>query len=187
LSAELLAELAKQWDTPSPVRRALAHKRLVENVMIGEPSREDDEYFAPLVLDERCETLADHLTGQHIPSVALIEAARQTWTAVTEKYFHLGTATRFVVEALSSRFLRFVFPLPATLGYRVLGHERDHIQQRFHGTVVIRQAGAVAADFNVRFRVITEKFGTKYEAMAARQALVTYRSTENNVMEVGQK
>jgi hypothetical protein len=174
LSAEVLAGLA----APTPVRQELTHKRLAKNVMIGEPHTVDDGYAAPLLLDERCETLEDHLTGQHIPAVALTEAARQTWTAVTELYFPTGPRpTRFVIDELSSRFHSFVFPLPATLVYRVLEHERDPVQQRFHATVTVRQAGTDAAEFDVRFRVVLEKIGVKQEFLAARQALA--RSTND--------
>jgi hypothetical protein len=174
LSADVLAGLA----APVPVRQELTHKRLAKNVMIGEPYTVDDGYAAPLLLDERCETLEDHLTGQHIPAVALTEAARQTWTAVTEMFYPSGPRpTRFVIDELSSRFRCFVFPLPATLFYRVLAHERDAVQRRFHAEITVHQSGVDAAQFDVRFRVVLEKIGVKQEFLAARQALA--RSTND--------
>ncbi|MFJ5532628.1 AfsA-related hotdog domain-containing protein [Streptomyces sp. NPDC093261] len=172
LSAELLAELDKQWPAQRPAPLELTHKQRMKNVMVGEPTRVDGRYEAPLVLDERCETLEDHLTGQHIPAIALTEAARQTWTAVTEKFFPTGLGpARFVIDDFHASFHAFVFPLPATLTYEVVEHEPGAVQHRFHSVVRVRQSGAVAAQIEVRFRLVAEKLVDKQEAMAARQAV----------------
>ncbi|GHE14464.1 AfsA-related hotdog domain-containing protein [Streptomyces alanosinicus] len=172
LSAELLAELDKHWSAQRPAPLELTHKRRMKNVMVGEPTRADDCYEVPLVLDERCETLEDHLTGRHIPAVALTEAARQTWTAVTERFFPTGLdPARFVIDDFHASFHAFVFPLPATLGYEVLEHEPGTVQHRFHSMVRVRQSDAVAAEIEVRFRVVAEKLADKQEALVARQAV----------------
>jgi len=183
LSGRLLAELAKHWDVPVPARRELTHKRSAENVLIGEPSPVDGVWTAPLVLDERNEVLADHITGQHVPAVALIEAARQMWTAVTELRYPPDGPSRFVIEQLRSRFDTFVFPLPATVRYRLIAHEQGPVGQRFHASLAISQRGVVAAEFDVNYRVIAGKLSAKQEAMAARQALTEVRSTSDSVME----
>ncbi|WBO63437.1 AfsA-related hotdog domain-containing protein [Streptomyces camelliae] len=178
LSAELLAELGKHWPVPMPAPRELTHKRLMKNVMVGEPSRAGDHYEIPLVLDERCETLEDHLTGRHIPAVALTEAARQSWTAVTERFLPTGLdPARFVIDDFHASFRAFVFPLPATLTYEVLEHEPGTMQHRFHSVVRVRQSDTVAAEVEVRFRVVAGKLADKQEAMAARQAVVTHLRT----------
>ncbi|QUQ66625.1 AfsA-related hotdog domain-containing protein [Kutzneria sp. CA-103260] len=179
LSGELLAELAKRWDVPAPARRELTHKRAAKNVMIGEPSLVDGVWTAPLVLDERNEVLEDHITGQHVPAVALIEAARQMWTAVTELRYPPSAPSRFVIEQLRSRFDTFVFPLPTVVRYHLVAHEQGPVGQRFHATLTISQRGAVAAEFDVHYRVIVSKIGAKQEAMAARQALTDVKSTSD--------
>ncbi|MFI9648083.1 AfsA-related hotdog domain-containing protein [Streptomyces sp. NPDC052040] len=171
LSAELLAEMDQHWPTATPAPLELTHKRRMRNVMVGEPERSGDHYEVPLVLDERCETLEDHLTGRHVPAVALTEAARQAWTAVTERFFPTGLdPARFVVDTFRASFHGFVFPLPATLVYEVLEHEPSAVQHRFHSMVRVRQSGAVAAEIEARFRVVAERLADKQEAMAARQA-----------------
>lgn len=40
-----------------------------------------------LMLNDRCAEMSDHVTGQHLQGMILIEAARQMTLAVTEMYF----------------------------------------------------------------------------------------------------
>lgn len=165
--------LPAQGRAPEPVKRAVTHKAHDKNVLIGEIERVDaDRYRAPLVLDERVEVLEDHLTGLHIPAVTLLEAARQTWTAVTERFLIAAEpATRFVIAHVNSMFLNFVFPLPAHLEYRMVRHDEGPVGHVIGCTVEIHQAGRVAARFEAEIRVIPEVFAAKQEVMAARQTL----------------
>lgn len=160
---------------PPPVAagRGLTHKHDRCNVLIGEPVRVTATAFvADLVVDERTETLADHLTGQHIPGIALTEAARQMWTAVTEKYLlDPDTRTRFVLNELRSVFHSYVFPLPATVRYDLLDHERTPVGDRFRCRVTIRQGERVAAEVDGTYHVVMAKISAKQEAMAARRAV----------------
>lgn len=160
---------------PIPVRadRRLTHKRAAKNVMIGPPRRlADDRFVVDLMVDERNEVLEDHLTGQHIPAVALTEAARQTWTAVTEE-FHVepGAEVRFVVTSITGSFDRYVFPLPAILDYELLGRESTAGGEAFACRITVRQNGAVAAEIHGRYRTIWERLCAKQESIAARQAV----------------
>jgi hypothetical protein len=153
--------------------RAVTHKRYASNVMIGPPAqRATDEFTADLMIDDRCELLADHLTGQHIPAVTLMEAARQMWTAVTECFYRDGPhETHFVVGALSGQFRHFVFPFAATLCYQLLGHEVTAVGQLFRCRIGVEQNGRRAADIASSYRVIPAEVGEKHEARAARQVL----------------
>ena len=81
-------QVAAVGDIPTFVEKHLTHKHNPKNIMIGAPMRmAADRFVADLLIDERTEVLEDHLTGRHIPGIALMEAARQTWTAVTEMFF----------------------------------------------------------------------------------------------------
>ncbi|MFD7657445.1 AfsA-related hotdog domain-containing protein [Actinosynnema sp. NPDC059797] len=155
------------------VDKRLTHKRDPRNVLIGEPQQVDDRTFtAPLVVDENTETLDDHLTGQHIPAIALTEAARQTWTAVTEKFLVDGTdRTRFVINDFASSFHSYVFPLPTALVYRLLEVRNSPVGRTFRCRVEFVQSDAVAAVVSAEYRVIPERFSEKQEAMAARAAV----------------
>jgi hypothetical protein len=181
LSADQLRQLSRYVDLgaclltpagPVPVHadRALTHKRYAGNVMIGSPERDgEDGFTADLLIDDRCELLADHLTGQHIPAVALLEAARQMWTAVTERFYRDGTQPmRFILDSTSARFAQLVFPIAATLRYRLLSRAEDPGGQRFRCRIELGQSGRRAADIEGTYRVISSELGEKH---AARHAL----------------
>ncbi|MEV6113650.1 AfsA-related hotdog domain-containing protein [Streptomyces sp. NPDC052109] len=165
--------LIRQGEVPAHVEQGLTHKHDARNVLIGPVERTaEGTYRAPLLLDERVEVLADHLTGLHIPAVTLLEAARQTWTVVTEQFLlDPGPATRFVISSVSSAFHRFVFPLPATVEYRLRGREATPVGESLAFTVTILQGGETAAVFEAEIRVIPLRFAEKQEVMAARLAV----------------
>ena len=165
--------LATQDQVPLPVERKVTHKVYDKNVLIGELEEVGEgRYRTPLVLDQRVEVLEDHLTGLHIPAVTLLEAARQTWTAVTERYLiEPEPKSRFVITHVNSTFLNFVFPIPAHLEYRLARREQGPVGHVIGFTVEVQQTGKIAARFEAEIRVIPEVFAAKQEAMAARQTL----------------
>lgn len=160
---------------PTRARRDITHKHEGRNVMIGPPRRAGEaDFVADLVIDERNEVLEDHLTGQHIPAVALIEATRQMWTAVTEQFLLAGDApTRFVVASVGGRFERYVFPLPATLELQVVERERGPVGEVFRTRTLVRQLGTTAAEIESEYRVVPEALSAKQESLAARAAIRT--------------
>lgn len=175
LSAGQLRELKERTalDVQLPAERHLTHKHDDKNVLIGDVRETAlGVYAAPLLLDERVEVLDDHLTGQHIPAVTLMEAARQTWTVAIERYVVTGDEpTRFVIGSIRSSFSSFVFPLPATIEFRVAHQGTSPAGTSVDCLLTIRQGERVAAEFEVDIRVIPETVAVKQEAMAARQAV----------------
>jgi hypothetical protein len=172
-------------DCTIPVRadRWLTHKHDLKNVMIGRPERlPDGRFVVDLVVDERNEMLEDHLTGQHIPAIALTEAARQTWTAVTTaNYLEGKDDVRFLVSSVASSFHRYVFPLPATLCYELLSRTATAVGQTFECRVTVLQGGELAATIDAGYRTIWEPLCARQEAMAARQAMVDGLSRSHHV------
>lgn len=175
LSAAQLRELRDLTtaEVPLPVERRLTHKHDEKNVLIGDLRQTGpDTYAAPLLLDERVEVLEDHLTGQHIPAVTLLEAARQTWTVAIEQHVLTDEApTRFVIGSIRSTFHSFVFPLPATVEFRLTGHRSSPVGASVDCLLTVRQGERAAAEFEVNIRVIPQAVAVKQEAMAARQAV----------------
>jgi A-factor biosynthesis hotdog domain len=165
---------------PTPADRRLTHKHDRRNTLVGSPERlAGDHFVAPLVVDGRTETMSDHITGQHLPAITLTEAARQTWTAVTEEFL-LGDVVephRFVVVSLRSVFDRYVFPLSATLHYRLLAHDVSNLGHQFRCRVEVEQNGAVAAAVDSEYRVVPEAVSAKQESLVARRALTTHLAT----------
>ncbi|MEU8997488.1 AfsA-related hotdog domain-containing protein [Streptomyces caniferus] len=162
---------------PAHAEQRLTHKHKQRNVLVGPVGQIGERRFvADLVLDERVEVLEDHLTGQHIPAITLLEAARQLWTVVTEQFFLTGTdRTRFVIGSVDSSFHSFVFPMSATLSYELLAHTRTPVGTVFRCRVGFHhgEATAPAAEVEAEYRVIPEKISAKQEALAARQAVAS--------------
>ena len=103
------------------------HKTLRENVMISQPKVIRDGLFVSrLMIDDRCAEMSDHLTGQHVQGVVLIEAARQMGLSVSEHFF-LSNEERFkryfVLNNLDVQFQQFVFPLEVEMRCIVLEHK----------------------------------------------------------------
>lgn len=103
---------------------ALTHKTSDSNVMISDPKWiAEDCYESQLMLDDRCSDMSDHLTGQHIQAMVLVEAARQLNTAVCEKFLidEAGRANiGLVLDQLETRFKRYIYPCPVTLRYELV-------------------------------------------------------------------
>lgn len=159
---------------PTVAGRRLTHKHDPKNAMIGHPTQlARDSFVADLIIDERTETLEDHLTGQHIPAIALTEAARQMWTAVTEEFLleRDGQAKRFVVISIASTFRSYVFPLPATVAFELLDRARTGAGEAFTCRIEVRQGTGVAVEIRGEYRVVPEAVSNKQESMAARRAL----------------
>ncbi len=111
---ESLITLAAQTALPR-ASALLTHKHLPANILITEPQQvATDSFLAALLIDERCDDIHDHLTGQHIPGMLIIEAARQMVLAVSEKFIvsaqHRG-AVSYVTHRQTVDFIDFIFPL----------------------------------------------------------------------------
>lgn len=98
---------------------ALTHKRKIENNMISTPEKISEFIFKSyLMLDESCAEMLDHVTGQHIQGMVLVEAARQMVNSVSEKFLiskQIQGKKGFVLNALNATFLEYVFPLDVEL------------------------------------------------------------------------
>lgn len=180
LSQQALIDLAavcpqhvKATGTPQPATSALTHKRAEKNIMVSLPRAKSDTLFeADLFLDERNEIMEDHQTGQHIPGLALIEAARQLWTAVTESFFlSEQSKKRFVIDSINSSFSNFVFPLPCTMNLHVLESTSTSFQRTFSVRVIFYQNGLQTTAIDAHYRVIDERVSVRQEATAARRAV----------------
>lgn len=116
----------KLFDGFRPIYRAnsqLTHKRKIENSMISEPEKIAALQFKSyLMLDDSCAEMSDHLTGQHIQGMVLIEASRQMVNSVSEKYLitqNNNNKKGFVLNFLNSKFYEYVFPLDIEMIFKV--------------------------------------------------------------------
>src|SRR5690606_12858101 len=72
---------------PARAPMSLSHKHNPANTLISSPRRlAADVFESHLLIDEECELMHDHLSGQHVQGMVLIEATRQALLAVAEAY-----------------------------------------------------------------------------------------------------
>jgi hypothetical protein len=162
---------------PRALERAearLVHKHLEHNVMISAPEQvEGERYVSRLVLDDRCAEMSDHVTGQHLQGMVLMEAARQMLLAVTERYFLRDPGTRyFVLNQLDATYHAFAFPLGMDVEYHgVSRKEGKGGSLTCEGRICFIQGGEVLTEVKVRFAAYDAVLMRGVEAKKARQAL----------------
>jgi hypothetical protein len=164
-------------------RRAPAsqsHKRKSENTLISRPRQiSEKEFLLDLVIDENCELMQDHQTGQHLQGMILLEAARQSFLAVTESFFlpEDGTKFYFVINEMVARYSHFAFPLPAIVRYRLREHEgANPLRQHFIADITVEQCGETVSSFVTDFTTFEDSRISGKEGKLAATACV--RATE---------
>jgi len=102
----------------------LTHKEKAFNTLISEPIKQaDSTYQSVLMIDERCAELSDHVTGQHIQGMLLMEAARQMTLATLEKYFvhsHKNKMVSYVMNEFQSLFYNYALPVSTILRLKII-------------------------------------------------------------------
>jgi hypothetical protein len=191
--AELEARVARaglghaveiDWEArQSRADRGLTHKHRPENIMISEPWRiREDSYGAQLCVDDRCAEMSDHTTGQHIQGMVLIEAARQMFLAVSERFFLQSAKDRsfyFVINKLDVSYHAFAFPVATDITYQIVDKQLDPRGTfRCEAKIGFHQAGVLVTQVVVRFTAYDAQFiRVREDAMAkdvARAAIATH-------------
>lgn len=147
----------------------VSHKHVRHNCVIGVPQRtSSDTFHLPLNLDERCDLMGDHQTGQHIQGMVLVEAFRQSFLAVTETFFPFGQgAAYFVINSIHMEFQSFLFPLPAHVDYRILEADVSARRARYKTTMSAMQNGTQCASAAISFTVYSANTIAQKEAELA--------------------
>ncbi|GAA2347182.1 AfsA-related hotdog domain-containing protein [Streptomyces kunmingensis] len=131
---------------PALAGRGEAHKHCETNTLIANLRRDDDTTFAAdLRLHNDNEILLDHQTGEHVQGMVAVEAARQMFLAVSERFFashHPQRRYYYVIESMHTDFENFLFPLDASIEYRITRADTaDPARLAFTADVSILQAG----------------------------------------------
>ncbi|MFG1599005.1 AfsA-related hotdog domain-containing protein [Klebsiella quasipneumoniae] len=153
----------------------LVHKRKKANILITSPEqRDEDSYCARLILQDASELLCDHQTGQHIQGMVLIEAARQTIIATSEKFLlaEAGVAMAekyFTLSSLQVAFSCFVFPLPVTIVLNVCHAKVQPMAALPANARGVDQTGTRKAEVGFSFSVYDLNYITRKECEQAAQ------------------
>ena len=100
---------------PAPLK--LTHKHFNEYVMVSKPDKIGDmEYSSTFSLSNHKDRLSDHVTGQHIGGMLLMEAARQAATVAAElEFVSEEKPLGFMLERFETDFIDYAYPLPTNI------------------------------------------------------------------------
>lgn len=158
---------------PRAVRR-LAHKSKSENICVSFPRRlSEDEFEIDLHFSGQNEFFLDHMTGFHIQGMALSEAARQAFLAVTEEFYLRGKNEKyyFVIKHQNISYESFVFPFGAKLKYRIRQHSEKSGRHSFVVDIDLLQADEVCCRVDIAFTVFeAEKISARELALIEQRA-----------------
>jgi hypothetical protein len=153
---------------------ALTHKHAAEHVLIGPPRRVDhDSFMFDVVLTSVQDRLSDHVTGQHVSGMLLIEAGRQA-AAVALETVHDDKSIDYAAtwSALRASFQHFAFPLPMTIHAAV--DSGDHARANRVDTrvaITIRQLDRIVAELEYEIPLTRMTLLKKLEQRAATRSI----------------
>ncbi|MCX7206569.1 MAG: AfsA-related hotdog domain-containing protein [Proteobacteria bacterium] len=153
----------------------MSHKKLPFNTLLGVPRRlGDNEFQMSLNIDERCELMGDHQSGQHVQGMILVEAFRQSFLVVTEAFFPFNNGkTYFVINEMNTAFQGFLFPLPANVNYRILESDSNERRARYKVAMSAIQNNIVCATAEVAFTVYPASNIAEKEAELAHEITIS--------------
>jgi len=154
-----------------------SHKHKQQNITVSLAQKlTDHSYKLALTFDGGNEFFQDHMTGQHIQGMAVIESMRQAFLAITEQFFLTDTneGYYFVIHEMATRFERFVFPIEAQAHYHI--QEQRVKSGRYYARVkvTVEQGGNTCAISDIRFTAYNSVFIAEKESQIAQDTLDTY-------------
>ena len=156
--------------------KELTHKHKAANGLVTEPKRLDSNTFElEISVDGKNEILSDHVSGLHLQGMLLIEAARQSFLTVTEKYFLpkvISCHRYFIIQNITADFLSFVFPVDAKIIYKIADCDMANpLKLRFTSCIEIHQGDIVVSSIRVVFSVYQKHCLELKERSMAEQCL----------------
>lgn len=139
------------------------HKNEKHNIAISKVVDNGDGTFsAALMIDEANAELSDHLTGQHISGMMIVEAARQLSIATAEQ-FYITPAVRgkanFITNSINVGYKDFMLPVPTEiLCVPVMLKRSGPINFRFTVAMQFRQQKRVLATVEFDTSVIDSRY-----------------------------
>jgi len=152
------------------------HKRRGQNALIANLRQAGVGYYvATLRLHNDNELLIDHQTGQHVQGMVAIEASRQMFLAVSERFYAARYPDRdyyYVIEAMQTHFENFLFPLGATIEFTAQSTDLDDPNRlAFTAEICLYQAGCRASRTTVVYSAFDSEVITVKEHRRAQYAI----------------
>lgn len=175
------------FNIPARASKELTHKHKDENILISDPQQSSLDTFSMFVLiDEQCEMMRDHQTGLHIQGVLLLEAARQGYLAIFEKFLSTKTQGKkyFVFNSIDVNYNSFAFPLPAQLNVKVIGKDLNSKKKNASMDMEIVQCGNISASFTLNMTIVEDR---KISIIEKKLADKTLNEHISNILIIDQK
>lgn len=158
---------AGHWSNRASSRSC--HKVKRQNALISEPCPvRNDTFGAELLIDEDCELMGDHQTGYHLQGMILVEAGRQMFLAVIERFLRPRKQNYAVINYMNTEFQSFAFPLDTQIELKILTRNEDRPDRGVYDVeIFFLQNGAVVTKIETKFTVFEgAKLSEKESAMA---------------------
>ncbi|WP_111977030.1 AfsA-related hotdog domain-containing protein [Algibacillus agarilyticus] len=153
----------------------LVHKENLANSMISKPIKlTNNHYEANVYIDDQCDEMRDHITGQHIPGMAIIESCRQMFLAVTELHYLKGYKQNgyFVINKNTAEYFKFIFPLDIKIDYTVDSVEENRPGSfKFTVSMRVKQNEQICAELCYEFSTYEADFLKGKESQSALEAI----------------
>jgi hypothetical protein len=127
------------------------------------------------MIDENCERMNDHMSGQHMQGMVIMEAARQAMIAVTEMYLlpEKGIDYSFISDSLTVSYSNYAFPVKAIIRTTITQSDTDsHKTLKFLAKTTVEQCGHTVAEFLMGYSAIEKERSIKQERI---QSVKTHR------------
>lgn len=147
--------------------KGLVHKKYRENVVITKPdSFHEKQYENYLYISGMPDIMRDHLTGMHTQGLLLYEAARQTITAIIERYLAkniFDAQVRILQSDSRCAFTQFVFPFEIRIKsvYEITKQTKMELKGKFTSTFY--QFSNEVCNFEIDFSISPEAVANKVE------------------------
>jgi hypothetical protein len=150
------------------------HKLKSHNIAISMPSENGNgTYSASLMIDDANAELSDHLTGQHVSGMMVIEAARQMTIAVAEAYYVTPAAkgkVNFVTNKMDVTYMDFLLPIHTEILCVPIELRRSGASNfRFGCRLEFKQQGQCLAALGFELSVIDSRYFQLKEAQLIHQ------------------
>jgi len=162
ISNSINPNLIKFWIKQQPASTEITHKKRSENILISPPTLNSSSiYEADLIISSLNELIIDHVTGEHIQGMILIEACRQMFIAISNlahKKYKNEIRSYVVFNQINTDFLYFAFPLPAKVFYKLNSIEEDDIKTNISAKLWILQNDITALETKVNYTLFSPDF-----------------------------
>jgi hypothetical protein len=132
---------------------------------------ERGQFSAGMYIHGDNDLLMDHVTGFHIPGIALIEAARELFI-VSLSYLGLGEE-RFILKDISSEFFLYVFPVEVQLFMSLECLKDTKGEKIYQAYIKIFQSGRDCAVLQITASLVPENVAGFNELLSSKNVFLS--------------